>query len=428
MSTLLESMAAGFDALALRDAGGLEAVRQSALDKALAHGLPSTRNERWKYTSLRALERRAFAVATTLPAFDASALTLPSAPRLVFANGVFAPALSDVSGLPDGIQLLPLSHALAHDAPQDLAFLARRYDAADETFAQLNAALATEGVVLRAAPGIRCQTPIHLIFIGTAQAADSAFALRHLIELREAAELALVEHHIALGEHANLANTIAQIHMKPGAGLSHLRIQHDAPAATHILRTDAVLAREADYRRLDLELGANLSRHELNIALHGTGAKAHANGVLLGDGKRHLDTRLGIDHVARDTACLLEWRGLAAQRSRAVFHGGILIREGADGTDARLSNKNLLLSNDAEIDTQPVLEIHADEVQAAHGATVGSLDPTALFYLRSRGLPEMQARSLLTAAFCREVVGIFGDSALRAAAESALDARMGDLA
>src|SRR5690606_31806639 len=111
-------------------------------------------------------------------------------------------------------------------------------------------------------------------------------------------------------------------------------------------------------------------------------------------------------------------------RARAVFHGGILIREGADGTDARLSNKNLLLSDGAEIDTQPVLEIHADEVQAAHGATVGSLDATALFYLRSRGLPEMQARSLLTAAFCREVVGVFGDGALRAAAEAALDARM----
>lgn len=427
MSTMLDSIAAGFDTLALRDAGGLEAVRRATLDKALAHGVPSTRSERWKYTSLRALERRGFASVTTLPAFDASAIALPSAPRLVFANGTFAPALSDVSGLPEGIELRPLSHALAHDAPQDLAFLARRFDAADETFAQLNAALANDGVVLRVAPGIRCEIPIHLVFIGTAQAADRAFALRHLIELREAAEVALIEHHVAAGEHANLANSIAQIHMKPGTSLSHLRIQHDAPAATHILRTDAVLAREAEYRRLDLELGANLSRHELNIALHGTGAKAHANGVLLGDGKRHLDTRLGIDHVARDTACLLEWRGLAAQRSRVVFHGGILIREGADGTDARLSNKNLLLSNDAEIDAQPVLEIHADEVQAAHGATVGSLDATALFYLRSRGLPEMQARSLLTAAFCREVVGVFGDGTLRAAAESALDARMGDL-
>lgn len=428
MSVLLQSLAAGYEALPLRDAGGLAQARRTALDLALRHGLPGSRTERWKYTSLRALERRAFAPVAALPAFDASGLVLPPAPRLVFANGVFAQALSDVSGLPEGIELRPLSHALAHDAPQDLTFLARRFDAADETFAQLNAALASDGVVLRAAPGVRCQAPIHIVFIGTQEAADSAFALRHLVELREAADVSLIEHHIAPGAHANLSNAIAHIHMKPGAALSHLRIQHDAPAATQILRTDAVLAREADYRRLDLELGANLSRHELNIALHGTGAKAHANGVLLGDGRRHLDTRLGIDHVARDTACLLEWRGLAAQRSRAVFHGGILIREGADGTDARLSNKNLLLSADAEIDTQPVLEIHADEVQAAHGATVGSLDATALFYLRSRGLPETQACSLLTAAFCREALGVFGQGAMRAAAEAALDVRLEDLA
>lgn len=427
MSALLQSLAAGLDALPLRDAGGLAATRRAARDLALQNGLPSARAERWKYTSLRALERRTFVPVTALPVIDASALALPPTPRLVFANGVFAQALSDVSGLPEGVELRPLSHALAHDAPQDLTFLARRFDAADDTFAQLNTALASEGVVLRVAPGIRCETPIHLVFIGTAEATDSAFAMRHLVELREAAEVALIEHHIALRDHANLANAIAHIHMKPGAGLSHLRIQHDAAAATHFLRTDAVLAREANYRRLDLELGANLSRHELNIALHGTGAKAHANGVLLGDGKRHLDTRLGIDHVARDTACLLEWRGLAAQRSRAVFHGGILIREGADGTDAKLSNKNLLLSSDAEIDTQPVLEIHADEVQAAHGATVGSLDATALFYLRSRGLPELQARSLLTAAFCRETLNVFDQEAMRAAADAALDARLDDL-
>lgn len=428
MSALLESLAAGFDALALRDAGGLESTRRSALDQALNHGLPSARSERWKYTSLRALERRSFAPVRELPAFDAAAIALPPAPRLVFANGVWVPDLSDVSGLPEGVELRPLSQALANDAPQDLSFLARRFDADADTFAQLNAALASEGVVLRVAAGIRCDMPIHMVFLGVPAAGDNAFAMRHLIELREAADVSLVEHHLTLGEHAHLANTVAQIHIKPGATLAHLRIQCDAAAATHVLRTDAVLAREANYRRIDLEMGANLSRHELNIALQGTGARAHANGVLFGDGKRHLDTRLGIDHVARDTSCLLQWRGLGAQRSRVVFHGGILIREGADGTDARLSNKNLLLSNDAEIDTQPVLEIHADEVQAAHGATVGSIDDAALFYLRSRGLPEIQARSLLTAAFCREVLGVLGESALRSSAESALDARLEQLA
>ena len=173
---------------------------------------------------------------------------------------------------------------------------------------------------------------------------------------------------------------------------------------------------------LDLELGGALSRHELNVRLEGANAELVANGVLLASGRRHLDTRLGIVHIARDTRCELGWRGMAAGRGRAVFHGGIEIREGADGTDAQLSNKNLLLSDTAEIDTQPVLVIHADEVTAAHGATVGQLDDSAMFYLRSRGLPEDEARAPLTAAFVREpLVSVVGTPAMREMLEEWLD-------
>ena len=157
------------------------------------------------------------------------------------------------------------------------------------------------------------------------------------------------------------------------------------------------------------------------MRLEGVGARLAADGVLLADGKRHIDTRLGIEHIARDTACALRWRGLGAGRGRAVFHGGITIHPGADGTEAALSNKNLLLSADAEIDTQPVLQIYADEVKAAHGAAVGQLDPDALFYLRARGIPEARARTLLTAAFCREVLAGIADAPTRVLAEAALE-------
>src|SRR5690606_22778810 len=150
-------------------------------------------------------------------------------------------------------------------------------------------------------------------------------------------------------------------------------------------------------------------------------SRVHANGVLRPDGKRHLDTRLATDHPGRDTACELVWRGIGSGRSRVVFHGGIQIRAGADGSNAMLSNKNLLLSEGAEIDTQPVLVIHADEVQAAHGATVGQLDPTAMFYLRSRGLPADQARTILTGAFCRETLAVLDDTHMRDAVLARLD-------
>ncbi len=426
MSALLDSLAAAF-------AG--DAARRSVLDDALAAGLPSQRDEAWKYTSLRMLERRSFAPVETAPEVDAALLAHIPTPRLVFVNGRHAASLSDLSGLGDGVSVQRLSQALA-DGGDTARFLARRFERNDEIFARLNAALAAEGVLLRVEAGAQVATPLQLVFVGASELnsphmdvrasardshGDRAWHLRNLIELRAGARLQVVEHHLAAGEHAHLSNALTHVHLAQGAQLVHARAQHEAEKATSLLRTDAVLAREAVYKRVDLELGAALSRHELNVRLEGEGARLDANGVLLAGGRRHVDTRLGIDHIARDTSCGLTWRGLGAGRGRAVFHGGILIREGADGTDARLSNKNLLLSDTAEIDTQPVLEIHADEVQAAHGATVGRMDANALFYLRSRGLPQADAQRLLTAAFCREPLAVLEDEALGAQLTGILD-------
>ena len=418
MSALLDSLAAGFEG---------DATRRALLDEVLRDGLPA-RAEAWKYTSLRQLERRSFAPATAV-AVDAALLAAIPAPRIVFVNGQFDATLSDLTTLPAGIDVRPLSRLLQGDDPRAVNFLERRYQRLDEPFARLNAALAREGAAIRVDAGVRADAPLHLVHVGAAQDdGDAAWHLRHFIGLREGASLQLVEHELAAGEHAHLGNALLHAHVAEGARLSHVRVQDAAPRATLFARTDAVLAREAGYARTDLELGAALSRHELNVRLEGDAATLRADGVLLADGRRHVDTRLGIDHIARDTACNLTWRGLAGQRGKAVFHGGIIIRAGADGTAADLSNKNLLLSNDAEIDTQPVLEIHADEVKAAHGATVGQLDATALFYLRSRGLPEPEARALLTGAFCREVVAGIEDEATRALCDAALDralARLG---
>ncbi|ALN79775.1 Fe-S cluster assembly protein SufD [Lysobacter antibioticus] len=422
MSLLLEGFAASFEQLSAREAAGLGPTRRAALDAVLRDGLPGPRNEAWKYTPLRALDRRAFAAADLAPGgFDASAIAGIPTPRIVFHNGRYDAVHSDLSGLPQGVSLQPLSQVLAIDDARETNFLARRFDRSDEIFARLNAALADEGAVLRVDAGVQVEGAIHFVFVGSPVAGDRAWHLRHLVELREGASLTLVEHQLAADSHTHLSNSLTHVHLAPNASLSHARVQDEATGATVLARTDAVLARAAQYRRIDLELGAALSRHELNAALHGEAAQVHANGVLLATGRRHLDTRLGIDHVGRDSQCQLTWRGLGAGRSRTAFHGGILIREGADGSNAALSNKNLLLNEGAEIDTQPVLEIHADEVQAAHGATVGQLDPQAMFYLRSRGLPAEQARSLLTAAFCRETLSVLEDESARSMLEVRLN-------
>ncbi|HZX81492.1 MAG TPA: Fe-S cluster assembly protein SufD [Lysobacter sp.] len=424
MSALLDSFTAAFDTLPLREAGGLGAARRAALDALQRDGLPGPRVEAWKYTSLRPLERRVYAPAALPATLDPAWVADIPAPRIVFVNGRHAATLSDLSGLGDGIVVEPLSAVLERGDTRECNILGRRFERADEPFARLNAALAIDGAVVRATDGAIGARPLHIVAIGTGAGGDVASHLRHLVDLREGARLQVIEHAIAGTAHANLATGITHVHLKTAARLTHARLQDESTGAHLFARTDAVLARDAGYRRLDLELGAALSRHELNVALHGERAAVEANGVLLASERRHLDTRLGLDHVGRDTRCDLVWRGLATGRSRAAFHGGILIREGADGTAAALSNKNLLLSEGAEIDSQPVLVIHADEVQAAHGATVGQLDPTSLFYLRSRGIPSAEARALLTAAFCRETLSVVEDAAVRDALAVRLDAAL----
>ncbi|BCT92863.1 Fe-S cluster assembly protein SufD [Lysobacter helvus] len=399
MSALLESLAQGF-------AG--DAAGRATLEAVLREGLPKPRSEAWKYTSLRALERRVFAPASGADV-DAALLAGIDGPRLVFVNGVYSAALSHIDALPAGVTF---SASMA-----DAVVVPAHPDA---VFAGINAAMARSGATLRIAAGTHVAAPLYLMFVGASAAQDQAWHLRHAIAVGEGASARVVEHHIASGEYAHLSTSSATVTLARGAQLAHLCVQDDAAGATRFARTDARVHDDARYARLDLELGGGLSRHEFGCALLGAGASVQGDGVLLGAGRRHLDTRLNIDHAVGDTRCDLTWRGLAADRSRAVLHGGILIRAGADGSNAALSTKNLLLSAQAEIDAQPVLEIHADEVQAAHGATVGGLDPTALFYLRSRGLPEEDARRLLTTAFCRAVLPR-ADATLRPIAEAALD-------
>jgi len=392
MGNLLDSLAEGFHG----DAAG-----QAALDAVIRDGLPGARSEAWKYTSLRALERRSFTAPTGHQVeIDPGLLADIPMPRAVFVNGRYCAKHSDTESLPSGINL---SHGVPASAPPVTGN-------ADTVFSRLNSILAKDGVALAVASGVTFEPAIHLVFIGAASSTDEAWHLHHSIDIADGASISIIEHHLSSGEHRHLENARLTLRLENNAKLRHARVQSDADGAVHFLRTDAVLSDGALYERMDLELGSALSRHELNVRLEGAGAKLTANGVLLASGKRHLDTRLGIEHVAADTACELAWRGIGSGRGRVVFHGGITIHAGADGADATLSNKNLLLDVNAEIDSQPVLVIHADEVKAAHGATVGQLDPTAMFYLRSRGLPEDDARHLLTTAFVREPLLMFAPS------------------
>jgi Fe-S cluster assembly protein SufD len=401
----------------------LDAARRENREAFAAGGLPDTRVEAWKYTALRALAQRSFASGDAdahARAVDPSALILPGVdgPRLVFVNGVFRADLSALDSLHAGLTLQPLSLALQGDA-EPLRFalsrpaLIRDARESGDAFARINAASAGDGVVLRVAANVKVATPVQLVFLGAAAEVDLAWHTRNVIELGEGAELTLIEQHVGSGEQGHLATLVSDIELREGACLHHIVLQNAAIGASLLRRSSLRLYARARATLHVLELGGALVRHDLQAELIGDGAQLDTRGVFMPHGRQHIDTQLAIRHQALNTTSSSNWRGVANDRARGVFRGAIVVAPGADGSDASLSNKNLLLSPSAEIDTKPELEIHADEVKAAHGATVGQLDERSLFYLRSRGIPQAEARAMLTAAFCRAVLDDLPNEALR---------------
>lgn len=410
--------------------GWLVRARREALAELAREGLPQARDELWKYTALRSLQQRNFALgdsaASTQP-IEASVLRLVGAERaarLVFVNGVLRAELSSLHGLPEGVSLVPSSAALAaSDASWEFA-LARAFRGRGEGFSSLNAAFASEGAVLRVAEGVALAAPVHLLFIGSSSEGDCAWHVRNLIDLGRGARAALIEQHVGVGAHRNLATVVNQWRLAAESRLTHVRIQNEAADANLIARTAVEVGAAAVFESTTLELGAALSRLDLEVELCGSGARARTRGVVAVRQRRSADVRLAIAHRATATTSDSLWRGVADERGRATFAGAITVAATAPGSDAQLSSKNLLLSPHAEINTRPVLEIDVDEVKASHGATVGQLDERALFYLRSRGIGITQARSMLTFAFCRAALAEVGDNALRETLEALLAAQL----
>lgn len=391
---------------------------ESQLQDAAA-ALPTQRSEAWRYTSLKTLEQRALAVGDVDAASrDVTATLLDglgdAESRIVFVNGVLRP---DCSTIPEDIRIERVPVARGEDAARNAA----------DAIEVLNDALARETVRVSVAPGIRVDGQLHVVHVGAPGAVDLAWYGRVAIALGAGSTLEVVEHHVASGPHANVANIRLDLALDPGARLQWTRLQRVGEAETLFTHTRAMLGADARLDHAALDAGGALVRHRFAVLLGARGASLHARGVFALRGRQHADTQLEVVHDARDTRCDIAYRGLADGRARGVFGGSIVMRPGADGADARLENKNLLLSPHAEIDTKPVLEIHADEVKASHGATVGQLDERALFYLRSRGLPTAEARAMLTHAFCASMFDALPE-APRAQARALLALRLESLA
>jgi Fe-S cluster assembly protein SufD len=412
-----------FDALrpALR---GDTTRRLAAFARFAELGFPAAREEAWKYTNLRRLEGRRFAPAARDQAMAVAPALPPAlgATRLVLVNGHLRGDFSQLTGLPAGVSV----RTLAESRPDDGAMATvLRWPAGGgtERFAALNAALSPDPMLVEVAAGIHCDEVLHVVMVATGTASTMGYP-RITLRLGANSLLRIVLHHVGDEATEHFVAAVTDAELADGATLHAYRVQAAGARSFHIERFDAVAQAGAHVAVRDAQLGAGLARLDLNVSLAGRAAEAELTGLFIADGSRHLDTHVHIDHRAIETRSLQDYRGVAANRGRAVFNGKTIVHEGAQKSNARQSSRNLLLTTGAEIDTKPELEIYADDVQCSHGATTGRLDPAALFYLRSRGLSENEARSALTRAFAGAVLSRIDHAPVAALVHDELDGRL----
>ena len=394
------------------DLAWLTELRESGINQFRRHGLPTPRTEAWKYTNLRPLHKVAFAAAPaasnqTPIEPDRVPSLLPSGEhvrRLVLTEGRFNPELSSIGDLPPGVSLEPLAQAIRRDPGGLQSYLGRIAHPVGQPMLALNTALMEDGVVLRVGRGAVLSEPVEVLHLGGLSDQAVAYHPRLLVLLEADSRAVLVEHFVGLGEQAYFANGATEIRVAEGARLDHVKVQAEGSAATHLTSCHVWLDRQATFISFSLALGAQLSRNEVHVRLEGEGARCRVNGAYLMRGKQHCDNTTLIEHLKPETSCREVFKGVLDDQSRGVFQGRILVHRGADKTDGHQLSKALLLSDRAEIDTKPELEIYADDVLCSHGATVGDLDHDALFYMRSRGIPEPQARAMLIEAFLAEAI------------------------
>lgn len=393
----------------------LEPLRREALGRFSAAGFPTTRVEDWKFTSVAAIAREEFALLAEPasgpePEEFAGFLVGPAAAhRLVFVNGHYRAELSSIGTLPDGVRLTNL--ATAWNDPALAAHLSRETDSAatapgGSSFTDLNTAFMGDGVVLQVPAGVALERPVEALFLTDVRSDPAAGAShpRSLYLLEAGARATVIETYAALGDAGYFTNAVTEASLAAGSRLEHYKLQRESEQAYHVGTFEAHQEAKSELVSLSFAIGAALSRSNVYTVLDGDGAHATMNGLYVVHGSQHVDHQTRIEHAQPNCTSHEVYKGILDGESHGVFNGKVYVQPIAQGTDGKQTNQNLLMSPTAQVDTKPQLEIYADDVRCTHGATVGQLDPLAVFYCKSRGLDEAQARTLLTYGFAADVL------------------------
>ncbi len=398
-------------------------AREAALSRFLAHGLPTPKDEEWKYTSLRRLGESEFAAGSdSIGEGDLARIVgLADGPRLVFVNGVFEPKLS--RALPSGVEFRRLAEAQPEGFGVVASLEGRLGSTNDERFFDLNSAAYSDGAWLEFTAGASVEPPVQVVFFTTGDPARLSFP-RLFVRAQKGAIAKVVEFHVGSGSYASVG--VSEYDLAEDANLESVRIQDEASEAFHLALLAARQARSSTFTSTSVQFGASIGRIDANVWVGGEHSETWLNGAYVGRGEQHLDNHTRIDHAVPNCHSFEVYKGILGDHATGVFNGKIFVYPDAQKTDAKQTNQALLLSPTATIDTKPQLEIFADDVKCTHGATVGQLRDDAMFYLRSRGIPEADARNLLVYAFVAEVLEKVGIPALREALEYRLFEKLGD--
>ena len=391
----------------------LKKLRESAIASFEKLGFPTTRNEDWRYTNVGPLVRTVFERDEHAPndtkkvaadAIQILSFADSASNRLVFVNGVCSPQLSRLHGLPVGVRVESLANALQRDDGILHAHLSRYVRYQEHAFVALNTAFIEDGALVFIPKSAAIEEPIYLVFVSTGQYGSVVSHPRNLIVVEEGSQTRIVESHVGAGSGAYFANAVTEIVGGAGAYIEHYLLQREGDEGFHINNIEAQLSRQCNLSAQAITLSGSLVRNDLHVVLKGEGSECSLNGLYLVDGKQHVDNHTEIEHCLPRAKSRELYKGILSGSARGVFNGKILVHKDAQKSDARQTNKNLVLSENAVINTKPQLEIHADDVKCSHGSTVGQLDRDSLFYLRARGIGSAEAQSLLCYAFASEVI------------------------
>jgi len=420
---------AGAFASALTEVAGspapdlLQDLRTRGRKSFAALGLPSRRQEEWRFTGLKGIEGEVFEPpAAVAPRIDVTSWRVANARLLVFVDGIFAPDVSEIGDLPDGVVVSNLVLGATSGSEAVAQHLGSLAPLEEHPFAALNSALIADGAFIHVPAGMELDRPIQLVFVSGSETRATLSAPRILIVAEAASRATVIEQHV--GDSSSLTCPVSEIVIGEKASLHHVIVQEENLSAHHLAVRQMQLAADSRYSAQSISLGGALARTDIGVVLDGERAEASLDGLYLGDGNQQANTHLTVRHASPNCNSHQLYKGILAGRAKAVFNGRIIVDQDAQKTDARQSNRNLLLSDDAVVNSNPQLEIFADDVRCTHGSTVGQLDEEAVFYLRSRGIGREEAIQLLTLAFAGEILERIPVVELRERLEKVVAARL----